>query len=81
MKRVTCIILIFSVLIVVSGCGNKPAQSVVKVEEQDAEGVRKAIEFKQKMDAQIEQQMKRMMPPPPAQPQGNAAQPPANPAQ
>lgn len=39
------------------GCGAKPAETTITLDEKDREGVQQALEFKQQMDAQMQQQM------------------------
>ncbi|HOJ33187.1 MAG TPA: hypothetical protein PKY35_09560 [Candidatus Hydrogenedentes bacterium] len=69
MKRWLGIILVVVVIFCSIGCGQgKQQETTIKLDQQDQQGVQKALEFKQQMDKQIKEQMMRNLPPPPAKP-------------
>lgn len=69
MKRRFGIFLVITVVLCSFGCGQpKQTETKIKLEQQDQQGVQKALEFKQQMDKQIQERMMRNLPAPPSKP-------------
>lgn len=68
MKGVACGLIVIFMVLTVLGCDAKPAETTIVLDEKDREGVQRALEFKQQMDAQMQQQMQNPQ-------QGNASPP------